>query len=209
MSLRRRIVVYCYVAIAVVLVMMAVFAIFLPRRFYTFPTRNTGWAGITPASTTLVQARVLLEAKYGSDKIRIGTNAIAWNDEQDIDGSSNGLVVSDDKGTVTLVEIMFLTNRVHMADLIGQIGDPTYVWIITGVEVAPKCAGLSITYPNVGLNVQLGPPIHTGSSFAAVDPARSIYSVDLLPLEQARQWNPIDMKKLKWQGYIDYCKLIN
>lgn len=157
------------------------------------------WAGIVPGSTTIVEAKVLLEAQYGKENVTIGNNSIEWK----TDDGRGGWIDVTDQGLVREVSVGFAKDQLTVAQLIAQMGEPSFVWVTRAISSKVKCAGALLTFPNVGINAGFYPE----ADFVGVRSTQSISHISVLTLEQARTWSITDHYKVRWQGYGDYCAI--
>ena len=89
--------------------------------------------------------------------------------------------------------------------LIEQIKEPSFAYLTKAISEEAKCAGSFISYPDIDFNALLYPI--NGS--VGVQPTQFVQRITLSPSEEAANWIFYDSVMLKWQGYKDYCVLID
>jgi hypothetical protein len=165
-------------------------------------TKLNCWIDIKPGSTTSDQALLLLETRYGKDNITLDQDRISWQTQHPQDRCQSGWLDIDKQGIVDEITLTFSQNKLTVAQLISEIGEPSFVYVST---YPSTCAGSLISYPSIGINAWL----HPENGSIGVQSGQSISSVKLLAIEQARMWSITDHSKLKWQGFLDYCILVD
>lgn len=158
------------------------------------------WAGIDIDSTTSSEAQRLLELRYGVDTITIDPHTIRWTTANEIDISTFG-EVSIREDIVADINLYFSKGQLTIADLITQIGEPSFAYVVQAFSSEHHCAGAGIVYADKGIDVTLYPE----SVLEGFNPTTSAQGLDLMPIEITKKWFVTDTATLDWEGYQDYC----
>ena len=163
------------------------------------------WADIFPSSTTAIKAQTLLETLYGKDKVKVFQNNIDWQTTDSESEAQFGRLNIDKQGIVDEIDITFPSGQLTVAELVNQIDEPAFVYIARAISSESKCAGSFVSYPNIGLSAWLS-PINLS---VGIQPTQFVHSIMLLSAKDAANSSIYDYVKLKWEGYKEYCALID
>jgi hypothetical protein len=164
----------------------------------------TCWDGIIPGITTRGEARSLLEALYGSENLTVTQSSLYWEQDSLSTRTRGGGLSISDQDIVDEIHINLLERTLSVAELVDQIGEPSFVYVNRAFPSETYCAGALILYPSKGVIAWLYPV----GDFTGINPTQSIESLDLLSPELANNWSITDSVKLDWQGYLDYCNFL-
>jgi len=163
------------------------------------------WADIFPGTTTLTKARMILETRYGKEKVVDRPLGLRWEFESRKGTIQGGWLNATEQGIVYEINITFSKDDVSVAELVTQVGEPSSVYIVRTISAKLQCAGSLLSFPSIGVMAWLY-PINTS---IGVQPTQSVSSLRLLPVEQAKKWTVTDHIRLEWRGYRDYCSLVS
>jgi hypothetical protein len=157
------------------------------------------WVGIEIGVTSYSEAETVLRQHYGKQNVEAKSNSITWiSDGTDI-SRGGGLAFSN--GIVDRVRVWFGRDRLTVENLIEVIGQPELVRVAKALSSDISCAGVSLFYPNLGIEVWLSPE----GSLAGVKQSQFIDSVMFLSPRLLKNWQITDSFLIEWDGYRNYC----
>lgn len=160
------------------------------------------WEGLIPGETTFADARQILETRYGNEKVRVSQHYIEWHTNSR-SGYHVGSVSFNDQDSIDDISIVIDEGQLTVAEMIAQIGEPSFVWVARAFSSESLCAGSWVTYPTLGILAGTYP--EAGS--VGISSTQSIARLTFMTVNQAQTWEITDHMKFTWQGYQDYCTL--
>jgi hypothetical protein len=165
-------------------------------------TRSNCWEGLIPGETTFADARHILETRYGKQNVRVGQHYIGW-DTDSCGGYRGGSLHFLDQDTINTISIGIAEGELTVAELIAQLGEPSFIWVVRAFSSEALCAGSDITYPTLGIHATTRP--EAGS--VGITPTQTIQGLLFMTPDMAQNLTVTDTVKIEWQGYQDYCGL--
>ncbi len=158
------------------------------------------WRGIEPGTTSYDDALTILENHYHPDNVEIDESFINWVSGTS-DQSDNGSLKFYE-GIVDDISVRFALESLTVEDFTKVIGEPEFVRIAKAFSSESDCAGASLVYSDLGLDVFLYPD----KELTGVEKSQSVNLVIFLSPRLLENRNVTDSVMLEWDGYRDYCR---
>ena len=163
------------------------------------------WEGILLDITTFEEAQSALEIIFGSENMSFTSTTIEWVTGR-TDTYSEGRLWFNDSGFLTLIQIFFPENILTIENMLVEFGEPDYVGGSESFSSDVPCIGISeISFSDIGIRAEL---------YVSADYISPLQSVQLLTIYSTSFFRDLTQVpsfgiELEWQGYIDYCSILN